>query len=362
MYEGPFWPGKSTPFVLPEVPTEEDKILAVVCACEGGSYSAINMYDGPPVLSSGLIQFIEGRYFVVGQMIAHALARSKNAAEGFYAFMEPRGYSLSRKNGGAWFFFDYNGTRIDTVEKQNSFFRGGTDGTKGTWGDNQKNTAKDWAAAVATVWEDAEAQKAQREFTLERLKQFAVGSSQRMVKFAENNNSPIAQAFVAAYISFAVNNPTRANKHLGIVADRYGGFRWKWDKKFFVEVMKELTFGPKIAIYPHRYNAIRPVLEKLYSVDLPDFAEELERWKEETGLVAISTEELQKALLSLGADLGPCGADGKYGKKTRDALLSFELTHGVPREHCDGMLDEFTAPALEKALLEAGVTLLGESS
>ena len=46
-FEGPFWPGRGTPFVLPENPTKDDKILAVISATEGGSYSAINMLTGP---------------------------------------------------------------------------------------------------------------------------------------------------------------------------------------------------------------------------------------------------------------------------------------------------------------------------
>jgi hypothetical protein len=371
MYEGPFWPGRSTPFVLPEVPTEEDKILAVVCACEGGSYSAINMYDGSPILSSGLIQFIEGRgIYAVSQMIGHSFQttsylgkeglREHPFAWPFFEFLAERNLDFLCSN--KWHFFTGRGVdKVDTAKEQNQIFRNGSTGEKGTWDTVGIAEAKNWAAAVASIWEHPEAQRAQREFTIPKLKQFCFGGSRRWVVLSEEYGGRVAEAFVAAYISFAVNNPTRANKHLSIALERLSK-KAAWTQEWLIEILKELTFGPKIAIYPHRYNAIRPALEKLYGVDLPDFAEELERWKEETGLVVISTEELQKALLSLGADIGPCGADGKYGKKTRDALLSFELTHGVPREHCDGMLDEFTAPALEKALLEAGVALLGESS
>lgn len=357
-YEGPFYRGKH-PFVLPLRATEDDKILAVVTATEGGRYDAINMYDGPPILSSGLIQFIEGKgQRSVSQMIGESLKGSDQGKE-FRAFFDKMGCVLSASSGKWYIYADEGYTKVDTTQEQEMLFRRGSTGEKGTWTDEGRYIAKRWAAAVATLWEDEYLQLAQLRFTAPKLREFCFGRSKNVVNSAPADNE-YAQAFVAAYISFAVNSPVRANKHLEVLLEKYGGFRWKWDEAFLIEALTELTFGPKIAIYPHRYNAIRPVIEKLYGVDLPDFAEELKSWKESTGMPALDPVEVQKALISLGYDLGPYGADGVWGKKTRAAMLSFEQTAGVPPEYCDGMIDVTTYSYLEEALHERGVqTLVG---
>ncbi len=372
-FEGPFWPGKGTPFVLPENPTENDKVLAVVTATEGGSYSAINMYDGSPILSSGLIQFIEGRgQRSVSQMIMSAGVRDDVADEGvldpFDDFVESLEYDMTTDGPGKWFFcYGVDMTYlVDTPEEQNLLFRCGSNGEKGTWGPANAARAKGWAAAVATIWEHPVAQRAQREFTLPQLEMFAFGGSRKMITYAVEKDTDLSCAFVAAYLSFAVNNPTRANKHLHIglekarMKSRACSVMWSLD--WLIEVFKELTFGPKIAIYPERYKAIRPELEKLYGIDLPDFADELRRWTEETSLISISTEELQKSLMALGEDLGPKGADGQYGTKTKNAVLNLETRMRVPVRLRDGMVDEFTFPALEEALKKEGLKSLRESS
>jgi hypothetical protein len=359
-YEGPFYRGKH-PFGLPLVLSEEDKILAVVTATEGGRFDAINMYDGPPILSSGLIQFIEGKgQRSVTQMIGDTL-KGSDVGDEFTDFLNKMGCTLAGSSG-KWYLYDDEGSnKVDTTEEQNMLFRRGSNGEKGTWTEEATFTAKRWAAAVATLWEDPRAQFAQTRYTIPRLRQFCFGRSKRVVQDAFNEGSSISMAFAAAYISFAVNNPTRANRHLCIeIERRYPGGCWNWNEDFLIEMLKELTFGPKIAIYPHRYDAIRPVLEKLYGVDLPDFAKELDSWKGETDMLDLTTEELQKALISLGYDLGPYGADGQYGRKTREAMLSFEQTAGVPPEHCDGMVDVTTYSYLEEALHDRGVqTLVG---
>jgi hypothetical protein len=53
-YEGPYFIG-SVPFSLSSNPSDDEKILAVITATEGGCYDSINMYDSC-ILSSGLIQ------------------------------------------------------------------------------------------------------------------------------------------------------------------------------------------------------------------------------------------------------------------------------------------------------------------
>ena len=167
---------------------------------------------------------------------------------------------------------------------------------------------------------------------------------------------------MAAYLSFAVNNPTRANKHLGIGMKSFDGAAWT--KDWLIHVLKELTFGPRIAIYPHRYDAIRKPLERYYGLDLPDFASELKTWLADMGMEPTSREdvldedpqdreptfttvkEIQGLLISMGYDLGPSGADGKMGDMTKDAVIVFQGTHELEP-------DGIVGPATRKALLEA---------
>lgn len=351
-FEGPFYRGRHY-FVIPHAAdlTEEDKILAVVTATEGGHYDAINMYDGPPILSSGLIQFIEGKgQRSVSQMIGETLRNSDVPADDFNDFLNNRDCALVGY-GKKW-FLHYGTERVDTTVEQNELFRCGSDGTKGSWSDEARAFAKAWAAAVASFWEDPRAQYAQVHFIIPQLKKFAFGDSRKWITLAEQHGGRVAGAFVAAYLSSAVNSPTRADKHLNIALSRLAK-KAPWTDTWLIEVLKELTFGPKISIYPHRYNAIRPVIEKLYGIDLPDFAKELEQWKSETGHESFyDVVDVQEALITFGYDLGPHGADGAYGKKTRDAVFTFEQLHGVKEP--DGMMDSETAKLLEKELYLRG--------
>src|SRR6476469_2257016 len=46
-----------------------------------------------------------------------------------------------------------------------------------------------------------------------------------------------------------------------------------------------------------------------------------------------SVEKVQQALLDLGYNLGPSGADGIYGQKTWDAVKQFKANEGLGFEH-----------------------------
>ena len=349
-YEGPFYRGEHR-FVLPEDHQRHDRILAVTTATEGGRYDAINMYDGQ-VMSTTLIQLIERAYFKTSQFLGH-LRRYGNFDE-FWHFLQRQECTL-QSEGSKFYFFD-RGERVDTLEEQRDLFHFSSTGERRTWDNQSKEHACEWAAAVATLLGDPVNQKLQRTYLIPKMKDYCFGVARGIVDFAlMEESNPWAEAFVSSYISFAVNSPVRATKHLKIAM---GGEGPKFNKDWLIKVLKELTFGPKIAIYPHRYNAIRPVLEKLYDIDLPDFAKELDEWKADSDMLALSAVEVQKALLSLGYDLGPYGADGKWGKKTRTAMLSFEQQAGVPPEHCDGMIDVTTYSYLEEALYERGLQTL----
>ena len=108
----------------------------------------------------------------------------------------------------------------------------------------------------------------------------------------------------------------------------------------------------------HRH--CRPVLERLYNMQLPDFSSELQAWSASTGIPAdLTTARLQRGLLALGFDLGPYKDDGKYGKKTTEAVLTLEQQSGglVPLANQDGVVDVWTYPVLVAALQAKGLSL-----
>jgi hypothetical protein len=154
-------------------------------------------------------------------------------------------------------------------------------------------------------------------------------------------------ALRAAYLSFAANLPAVAGKHFMIAHKTSRNAQWT--KEWALDVLRELTFGPGIGIYPHRYNAIRPVIEQIYGVDLPDFAKDL-GWRvpEEIAKYNLDTPKgVQSALIALGYDLGPKGADGSIGPKTTTAIRTFQRLNGLVS---DGIAGNKTLMALSSAL------------
>lgn len=356
-YCGPFYRGQHA-FKLSDEPTKEEMIMAVITATEGGCADAINMYDGDPILSSGYIQFIEGKgQRSVSAMLGSAMERGviardreNRTVQRFFDVLKGLQLRFERANNrsGKWYFFDPKDGRVDTTEEQNSIFRKGSTGEKGTWSPVAMERGKRWAAAVATFWESPFMQQQQVQYTVPMLRRFAFGKSKAWVFSAPHTS--IGQAFVAAYLSFAVNNPTRASKHLGIAVDSVR--HAPWTKDWLIGVLNELTFGPGIGIYPHRYNAIRPELERLYNIDLPDFADELRKWARGRPKFGFDVLEIQDALLALGYDLGPHGADNVYGAKTRAAVFAFEQSTGM--KDPDGYVGADTAALLEAELERRG--------
>jgi len=61
--------------------------------------------------------------------------------------------------------------------------------------------------------------------------------------------------------------------------------------------------------------------------------------------------QLQEELIELGYDVGPDGADGKFGDNTEKAVVQFQKDHGLD---ADGQVGPLTYAALEEALSEEG--------
>lgn len=346
-FEGPFYLGKCR-YVLPEVSTENERFIAVITATEGGRFDAINMYDRC-IISSGLVQWCEASQYSVSDMLGHLGPHLLGKLREF----APRPFEFKKNEKGRFRFFTEDMGEVDTLQEQQLFFLS-CDGLKGSWTpEAKKEYAKSWAAAVATVWENPEAQKVQVDYTAKRLTGFILPEARKVYDAAPPTG--VGRAFRAAYLSFAANNPTWANSSLrkGLETTKEA-----WTLPWLEDVLRALTFASGVTIYPQRYNAIRPLLERLYGVNLPDFATELGIVERLGGPIAtIDTKDLQEALIFLGFDLGPTGADGAYGGKTKDAVLSFEqLDYGEPDElkvppaEQNGMVDHFTAPKLQWVL------------
>lgn len=351
-YEGPFYRGKFG-YTLPASPTEDEKVMAVITATEGGHFDAWNGYDTCG-WTSGLIQWCEKAQYSVSDMLGavaeEAGARGEPMLQTVDRMAVVSGVIFKRNAKGRWrFFFTDSRGEVDSLAEQLQLFYKHGDGTQGTWTDETRAYAKAWGAAISTVWENPVAQAVQTKFTAARLGGFMLSAAKQV--FASAPDTDLARGLRAAYLSFAANNPTWANKSLATAVAQSAQLT-AWSIDWVIAVLRELTFGPQVAIYPHRYDAIRPVLEALYGLSLPDFSAELKSWSAATGIPAgLTPKRLQEALGALGYDLGPKGADGVYGKKTREAVLTLEQLSGiVPVEHQDGMVDVYTWPALQEAL------------
>ena len=68
-FEGPYYSGKKK-FAIPSSPTENEKRLKVVTSTEGGCFDAVNCYDSC-IVSTGLIQLCEARYFLTSKLLHH---------------------------------------------------------------------------------------------------------------------------------------------------------------------------------------------------------------------------------------------------------------------------------------------------
>lgn len=349
--EGPIYKGPVDGlYSLPKEPTEADRLVYVTTVIESGNYGAVNMYDRG-IVSCGLIQFIEG----LGQFSVSSMLGA--VAEVDRTYLRPVD-ELCKEVGCAfvasgplskaqWRFVfpDSRGT-VDTAPEQQKLFYLHSTGEKGTWDPPSMAYAKKWALAIGSVWDNPITQKIQRNFTAKRMLGFATQYARAIIDNSPPSN--LGRAFTAAYLSFAVNNPKWASEALKAAVQDQGRLS-PWSHDWLIHVLKYLTFNAKIAIYPARYRAMRPALEKLYEIDLPDFADELQKWKAETGHNAFfDPKEIQQALIDLGYDLGPYKADGKWGPKSAEALLLFEQQNGVL--DADGRPDPITLGKLEAAV------------
>jgi hypothetical protein len=345
-YSGAFVRG-SAPFTLSQNPTEDDRTMAVITAAEGGHFDSINAYDRC-ILTAGIIQFCEAGQFSVSDLLGAVADKNRSLLDLLKPALAQAKARFDRNEKLRYrFFFDDARGEVDTTQEQHQLFQLHSDGT--SWDDESKQYVKVWAASVANVLAQPEAAGPQISFTAKRLMNF-VSQSARACLWDGTPNTGWVAATRAAYTSFAVNSPATASQQLQTALG--SATAPKWSPGWCVPVLKQLTFGSGISIYPRRYDVMRPVMEKLYSIDLPDFANDLQGWHETHGIdpakpvpTFMDTKEIQGELILEGYDLGPAKADGNYGGKTKEAVRTFQGLHGLPST---GLVDGLTRQALAK--------------
>lgn len=335
-FEGPFFRGVQG-WREPADMTEKDRWLSVITATEGGTWDAVNMYDSC-IVTVGLIQWCERGMFGVSNMLGE-VAKVEGGRD--VLALLPCPYRLDR---GQFRFVHPDGGLVDTENRMREVYLGGQCnpdvasamlGRIGTWTTDQKAYARTWAAAFANVFSHEPARVAQRNYTVDRLDSFFTAGARKILW--DGSEGPTQRMMRAAYLSFAANMPAWADGTLKRVAENPGPSKWsdEWCRK----VLAALTFERRVAIYPHRYNRIRPVLERLYGVDLPDMAIELQRAQDAGAYMTVL--DIQTALAVMGYDPGPL--DGKEGPKTRAAVRAFQSDRGLV---VDGAVGPQTAKAL----------------
>lgn len=273
-YEGPFYRG-SVKFVLPNNPTITDKRLAMITAVESGHYDAINMYDRM-IVTVGLIQWGEANTFSVSRLLGAMCDSNLEPVVQLYLsdVMMASGASFKKNGKGLWRFF-VNNLEVNSIAAQQSLFLK-CDGRKGSWTDDKKIHAKRWAAALASLLSDPRTIEVQKKYTSERLLNFVMADAKKIL-FDDKDTSNWAEATRAIYLTFAINLPRIAGEMLS--STRFVGK--KWSQEWCLSIIKRLTFGPNIRIYPIRYDALRPLAEKLYGIELPKKSSDLNLWKYE---------------------------------------------------------------------------------
>ena len=271
-YEGPFYGGK-VKFKLPKDPTVQDKYLAAIVAIESGHYDAINMYDRM-IVSVGLIQFGEANIFSVTKLIGSICDAGKEAyvQECLKPGLQISNSTFRKNHKGIWRFF-MGDMEVNSLALQHTLFLG-CDGRKGSWTPETKLRAKTWAACFATILENLEICEIQKKFTEDRLYGFLTAEAKKVL-FDDKTTSPWADATRAIYLTYAINAPRIAGDML--VATKFVGE--KWSQEWCLSLIKKLTFGPNIKIYPIRYDAVRPVIESMFGVELPKTAVALDSLK-----------------------------------------------------------------------------------
>lgn len=275
-FEGPYFRGV-VPYKLPKNPDFLDKCLAVITATEGGKYDAINMYDRC-IVSVGVIQCCESApVFGVTSLLARCMEAYPALVKDTLYSTFPISVEFKKNSQGIWRFFQ-DGREITHQDQQRKLWFGAPNkGGKGSWDKDSIEYAKKVAVMLANLWEDPTLREAQDRFNKARLMTF-IWPMTKQILFSDQEEGGWVGALKAAFLSFAANLPSVAEKSFKLVTAN-PEWREASPERRFALALQALTFSPGIAIYPGRYDKIAPVLRQLFGVDVPRTSEELKVWE-----------------------------------------------------------------------------------
>ena len=251
------------------------KVFCVTSAAEapdGGSYSAINMYDSGGV-SVGAIQCTEFGSFKVTNMIGRVAERC--GLDHVLGCLEPLRRLIEvdfKKNSNQQWRFYLDGQEVNTTSKQKLLFYGDTFGNeKGTFTDKKKELAKTWAACLASLWEHPEAVLAQIDYTIPLLEREFTYGLLKVDLFTDVNLSEEGWlgATRAILVSFAVNSPNTVSK-------RYASSRINQysigTREWCLTVLKSVVYNG-LNVWPKRWESIRPVVSRMFGIDIGPYSD-----------------------------------------------------------------------------------------
>lgn len=347
-YEGPFFPGV-TPYRTPASPDFEDKLLGVVTATEGGAYDAINMYDSC-ILSVGIIQLCE-KLFKVSDLLGECAQTEAPFIKSMLSQLPVAAdFRKNQRNQWRLVFLDGRG-EVDTQDKMRQVYLGGSSGLKGGYTEQQKQHAREVAAAFASLWDSPGMRAAQVAHLKPRMTSYVMARSKQIL-FQDQEKDGIVGALKAAFVSYAANVPVIADQRL-FEATQSAAWATASNEDKYALAMKSLVYGSKVTIWPGRYKKIHPVLEQLFDVDLPTL-DDLAGVDDSPNQADddLNTEVgIQRFLLDHGFDLGPAGADGIIGTKTKEAIVTFQCSKAI---YPDGIVGPETRAAMISVLQAEG--------
>lgn len=350
IYEGPYFPG-IVPYQMPAEPDFEDKLLRTVTATEGGTFDAINMYDSC-VLSVGIIQLCE-KLFKVSNMLGQCAQTESAFIKSMLAQLPyPADFKRNQRNQWRLVFLDGRGD-VDNPEQMRMMYLGGASGEKGGYTDAQRSHALEVAAVFASLWDSPGMRQAQVAHLKPTLVNYVLARSKGIL-FTNPDKDGFVGALKAAVVSYAANIPVAADKLL-FEASQSPGWVNASDEDKFAIAMRSIVFGSKVAIWPGRYKRIHPVLETLFGVDLPTLddlagADDSPHTSDDD---LNTSAGVQTFLIEHGYDLGPAGADGVIGNKTKEAIVTFQCSKGL---YPDGIVGPATRAAMLSVLESEGKT------
>lgn len=345
-YEGPYVVG-TDPYKADKQSTSVQKILQVICATEGGGFGDINMYDRCK-LSAGLIQFCEAGMFGVSNLLSYLFSQTSVnqetllAKQRFNAYLRSRGYSFVYNSAlGIRRFTDLSNsppTLVLTSESMDHLFFGGSSGSFGRWTEEQKLVARKFAEELSILLCTPEFKVLQTDYTSGKLYGYISKVVRDLIVFDLATRDPVRQAFYAAYVSFAANNSVWAEQS---VIFAYENSRPEQEDEaadpivWYNYVIACMIYLNGVGIYPARWDSIRETISGLYDVDfLP--ASQMKALLQSMGILPDSTidtllsiERVQTHLISFGFDLGPKGADGKWGPKSSQAMRVYQSQNNL---------------------------------